>query len=52
MPEGPSMLSHPRMENSGSLWLFLNQAIASSVMQLAPLPVPGQYTYWPFKVYG
>ena len=40
MPEGPSMLSHPRMENSGSLSLFFNEAIASWLMQLAPLPVP------------
>jgi len=47
------MLSHPRMENWGSIWLFFSQAIASSVMQLAPLLVPeSQYTTWPFEVYG
>jgi hypothetical protein len=47
------MLSHPRMENWGSIWLFFNPAIASSVMQLAPLPgTESQYTFWPFNVYG
>jgi hypothetical protein len=53
MPEGPSMLSHPRIENWGSISLFFNQAILSSVMQLARFPAPeSQYMFWPFTVYG